>query len=91
MRTKKHNVIENEMISSEMVSVIAPEEKKLQVRAVQFIAMFHRPGNYESERTIYCTDRAELDQLIASEKEKGDRPGGIRIFHVERDIEFPRA
>lgn len=88
MRTKKSNAIENEMISSETVNEFLPEEKQREVRDVQYIAMLHLAGNYAGERTIYCADRAELDQRLASEKAMDDRIGGARVFKVERDIEW---
>jgi len=91
MRTKKSKAIENEMISSETVNEFLPEEKQREVRDVrdvQYIAMLHLQGNYAGERTIYCADRAELDQRLASEKAMDNRIGGARVFIVERDIEW---
>ena len=88
MRTKKSKAIENEMISSETVNDFVPEEKQRAVRDVQYIAMLHLAGNYAGERTIYCADRAELDQRLASKKAMDNRIGGARVFIVERDIEW---
>ena len=89
MRTKKSKAIENEMISySEKINVISSEEKPLKVRDIQFVVMFHPSGSYANERTIYCADRAELDQRLASEKAMDNRIGGARVFIVQQDIEW---
>lgn len=63
---------------------------RIDPRDVAFLVMIHGGDANETDKIIWCKNREELDLLIETQSVKSDRPGGLRIFGVERDIEFAK-
>ncbi len=60
-------------------------------REITFLVMLHNANANDVDKIIWCKDRDELNQLIEGQKANPDHPSGLRVFGVERDIEFGKA